>query len=368
MGRSAIPKYRRRSDGYAFVEHHSIPTKTHRLSLGKYGTPESLAAYKKFINELDGARVVVTVPGKWPAIDQMVEAYLIYAERRYMRPDGLTSEYHGMVSALATLEPVGRNPSDKFTVKTLTDIQRRLAADGYLRSGVNHIISRLKKFIRWCCKEELCPGDLYSKLMVVGGLRKGEENCAEPEPIGAAEIASINGVLQFVPPTVATMIQVQFKCGLRPNEVCRMRVESVDFGVDPWLYYPEKHKNDWREAVAVKAIPASAQQLLKPYLTERPYFFRTLRGGERYTTSGYRQAIESGFEVAAEKGVDLRPFRPNQLRHAIATHVAQRFGHRAAQVWCGHDQPNTTAIYIEQQAAELTRVSQLLEADWNASA
>lgn len=71
----AIPKYRRRSDGYAFVEHASIPTKTHRMTLGRYGSEESKAAYRKFLDSISGSPQIST-PGRWGTIPQMVEAVL----------------------------------------------------------------------------------------------------------------------------------------------------------------------------------------------------------------------------------------------------------------------------------------------------
>lgn len=363
MGK-AIPKYRRRSDGYAFVEHASIPTKTHRMTLGRYGSEESKAAYLKFLDGISGSPQIVRPGSKWVTIAQMSEAYLNYARQRYMRQDGLTSEYLGMVNALAALEQVSMLTGDKFGPKTLVAIRSQLAGDGYYRSTVNHILSRIKKFFRWCCENELCPADLYHRLMSVRGLVKGEEGCLEPDPVLPAPMESVAGVLPYLRPTVATMVQVQYRCGLRPGEVCRMGAEFIDQSNPTWLYYPEKHKNEWRGSTAVKAIPPSVQEMVAPYLENRPYFFPTGKSAKCYTSNGYRQAVERGFDAAKAKGVELKPFTPNQLRHAIATHVAQTLGHRAAQIWCGHDKPDTTALYIQTQAKELIQISTLLEASW----
>lgn len=367
MGRSAIPKYRKRSDGYAFVEHYSIPTKSHRMALGRFGTDDSLKAYRKFLDDIAGLGKVTTTPGKWVTIDQMVEAYLIYARQRYMREDGLTSEFEGMVHALGALEHIGRTTGDLITPKTITTIRSQLVKAGYYRTTINHMVSRIKKFIRWCCQEELCPSELYHQLMSIAGLVKGEESALEPPPVQPAALESLKGVLPYLRPTVAAMVEVQFRCGLRPNEACRMGMQFIDSSRPTWLYFPEKHKNEWRGATSVKAVPPSAQKILAPFVKNEPYFFTTGRAGALYTTSGYRQAVTRGFKAAEKKGVVLERFKPNQLRHSIATHLAQTLGHRAAQVWCGHDKPNTTALYIAKQSAELIQISDELEATWTST-
>jgi integrase len=235
-------------------------------------------------------------------------------------------------------------------------------ADGYYRSTINHMVSRIKKFFRWCCQEELCPPGLYYQLMAISGLVKGENGALEPPPVKPATLESMRGVIPFLRPAVAAMIQVQFRCGLRPNEACRMGMQFIDSSRSTWLYFPERHKNQWRGATSVKAVPPSAQKILEPFVKNEPYFFTTGKSGQLYTTSGYRQAVARGFKAAAKKGVKLEPFKPNQLRHSIATIIAQSLGHRAAQVWCGHDKPNTTALYIAKQSAELIQVSEQLEA------
>ncbi len=334
------------------------------MSLGRHGTPESLAAYRDFLDQIAGVNVVVSIPGKWATITELIEAYLIYAKQRYMRDDGLSSEYEGMVHALGALEYLGSTTADKFTPKVLSGVRSTLARMGYRRTTVNHMLSRIKKFFRWCCESELCPGELYHQLIAVRGLVKGENSCVEPEPVKPAPLASINGILPYLSKTVSAMVRVQYRCGMRPAEVCGMGPAFIDDSGPTWFYYPGKHKTQWRGATAIRGVPPSAQAILKPFLKSEPYYFRTHKGGSKYTSGGYRQALERAFA----KTVDLEAFRPNQLRHAIATHIAQKFGHRAAQVWCGHDQPNTTALYIEKQTSELAQISKQLEMDWNNTA
>jgi site-specific recombinase XerC len=52
-------------------------------------------------------------------------------------------------------------------------------------------------------------------------------------------------------------------------------------------------------------------------------------------------------EEQAERQKDHR-WSPNQLRHAAATEIRQRFGLEAAQVVLGHSRADVTQVYAER--------------------
>jgi integrase len=356
-----VPSYRKRSDGYAFVQHRSIPTRSHRMVLGRWGSPESKQRYQAFLAQLEGQRTYRTLPpGVWPTVDEAIEQFIDYAEKRYMRSYGLSSEFDCMIHALRTLEEFGELPMSSISPATLVSIRTKSAK--YLaRSSVNGILSRLKRFFRWACENRLAPPALYHELLCVRGLVEGEDGVREPAPIQPAKRESIFGVLQFLPKTLATMVETQYRCAMRPQDVCQMRVQDIDFNREVWLYYPSRHKTKHRKIVLVKAIPPSAQLLLRPYLQNEPYFFPTGGTCVKYTTGIYRDAIKRAFARAKRAGVELEPFAPNQLRHAIATHATEKLGQRAAQILCGHRAIRTTDRYAAQDVRELIDVARQLE-------
>lgn len=363
-----VPKYRKRSDGLAFVEHGSIPTKSRRMVIGRHGTEASIQRYREFLAQLQGARSVIVTPGRFGLVREIRDAYLDYAEQHYRRPYGLSSEFDAMTYALAALDPFADYPSTQFGPRCLVAIRSTLAASGHVRATVNHTISRIKRMFRWACENEMCPSDLYHRLTCVRGLVEGQEGCRESTPVQPAAIESITGVMPFVSRTVGVMMLVQYKAGMRPGETCQMRREHIDTTRDVWLYTPPHHKNRHRGQSLVKALPQSLQPILMPLMGNAPYLFMPGRKRERYHTDTYRRAVYYGFKKAKAAGVELEPFTPNQLRHAIATHVAQKLGNRAAQVWCGHERPDTTAIYVQTQIAELLDISAQLEREWSMSA
>jgi integrase len=183
-----------------------------------------------------------------------------------------------------------------------------------------------------------------------------------------------------------------------------MRGCDLRTGGPVWLYAPARHKNSWRGQALVKAIPQAAQTILLPYMRTdlEAYLFsprdaevrRTGRAvrdqvREHYDTYTYRRAITRACEIAFDMPKHLRRispklkpedqqrlreeaaawraahcWTPNQLRHAIATEISQTIGQQAAQRWLGHADLNTTAIYAENEAAELIAIAQELDRRW----
>jgi integrase len=364
-----VPKYRQRSDGVAFVEHRSIANKSRRMTLGKYGSPESLQRYRNFLARLEGQQTsLVASPSNWPTLEELIDAYLTFAEGFYLRETGLSSEYDGMVHALGFLTPFSDMTAEQFGPKSLVAVRLALAKGGKLRSTANHVLSRIKKFFRWCSENELAPPELYHKLLCVRGLVRGQDGCKEAQPIGPAPEASLRGVLPFVSKPVAAMAQIQHRCGMRPGEVCVMRAPDIDMTGDIWIYQPHRHKVQHRDLSQVKAIPRSVQPILEPFLLNAPYLFYPGRKRERYETETYRRSLAYGFKKAKKAGIELVSFTPNQLRHAILTEVNQELGPDAAKLWAWHENVSTTEIYLTKQISELVKVARQLDARWSASA
>lgn len=425
-----VPKYRSDSQGRAFVEHRSIASKSRRMYLGRHGTEESLKRYQKFLARLSNSTCAVPCDRRGlTEVEILIDAYLSKAERHYARPWGrpiydtngkrrldkygkpilVSSEYSSMALALRPLALMyGDMLAIDFGPRCLTDIQSRLIELEYTRGGINDTISRIKRFFRWCCKQELCQPALYSELLCVGGLYIGQEGVIESEDVSPAPMASIVAVLPFLPPVVAAMIRVQYLCGMRPGETCAMRSCDIDRSKSIWIYYPPRHKTAWRGFSLFKAVPKSAQPIIESVENCNPqsYVFRPVDSAawandqriknrqprkttlyaneamrvakekqlakrrvkkrepqELYSTNSYRKAIERGFLKAAKAGVTIEYFSPNQLRHAIISDVSRILGQQQAQRYGGHENLKTTEIYTGLQLAELIEITGRLESN-----
>lgn len=409
-----VPQYRRHANGQAFVYHRSIANKAHRMYLGKYGSEESLRAYRAFLKRVEASEPSeVTLPPDCAAtIDELVLAYDEHAREHYSRPGGgMSTEYDSMRHALKfLLDLFGPTLGFEFGPKALKTIQRHMVKQNLSRQYVNSTCSRIRSFFRWACSEELLPGDLYHALQTVRGLYPGQLGVREAPRVRPATLESIDGVAPYLSPTVATLMRVQYLCGMRPGEACRMRACDLDRSGDIWLYRPPQHKTHWRGKTLVKAVPRIAQQALQPFIDSREpdaYLFapaeavawalaqqqqrrparktprypseaarvarerRNARARKRkrppgpyYDARSYGQALKYGFDAAERDGRTLERFTPNQLRHAICTFISNTFDEQRAQRYAGHDRLETTAIYTERDVREIVAIARQLDELW----
>lgn len=294
---------------------------------------------------------------------------------------------------------------DEIGPKALLAYQESLVERNLARTTVNQMVGRVKRMFKWASSHEYIPPETHHKLLCVEGLRKGRSKAKEPRKILPVPLSDFQALLPFLSPPVRAMAQIQFLCGMRPGEVCVMRGMDIDRNWPIWIYRPASHKGAWREHILAKAIPKTAQTILKPFLREDPteYLFRPVDGKSwsiesqakpdrttpiypselrskaarklqrankpsrlkpHYSTSSYGKAIIYAFEAASKRGVEIPHWHPNQLRHAIATEIRKSLGQQQAQLWLGHLHLSTTGIYAEKQVSELFSVAERLDAMW----
>lgn len=400
-----VPKYRRHPNGSAFVSHKSIPNKSHRLYLGKYDSPESRTKYQEFLALLaSGGDPTPRVPiGSRPSVNALIVAYLTHAEDFYRREDQDSSEYDQMIYAVGPLAMLfGSQPAALFGPQKLTQIRLHLLSKGLARTYINSTISRINKFWRWACENEYVPADIYFKLRSVRGLSMGQYGVKEMPKVRPAAEESLWGIMPFVSEKIGQMMRIQYYCGMRPGEVCKMRAADIDTSGPIWLYRPRRHKTARFGIDLVKAIPSIVQPVLRPLLSQPSFLFpidnehraafrkrttpvyaselkrrekeksrrraKRLAMPIRYSTSAYGRAVARGFDRAEEAGLSLERFSPNQLRHAIGTRVRRLLGKDAAQLWLWHQKADTTEIYAEKQVGQLIEIAQALDTLWKTSA
>lgn len=403
---SRVPKYRKHANGQAFVQ-----LKGHRYYLGKFGSEDSKKKYAQFIERLaaHGDSAPALPPSKGViTIVGLIATYDDFARTYYSDSSVPTKEYHQQMTALSVVEKLfGEHPAHKFGPRELDFVQQHLVSLDLARTYINHQIGRIKRFFRWASRKGHVPPDLYHGLLCVDGLRRGRSSAREPKKITPVSRATVEATLKWLAPTVATMVQVQLICGMRPAEVCIMRGCDINRDGDIWLYRPTRHKNDWRGHERVIAVPKAAQALIAPLLSAdaNAYIFSprdaeiwrydqmretskrktkvypcelarlssrlqtTQQGKKRrihdhYDTYSYRRAITYGLDRAKKKGTLIPRWHPNQLRHTAATEISQLLGQQAAQRWLGHEHLETTSVYAESQVKELLQIARILEARW----
>ena len=397
-----LPSYRRHATGQAFVQHKSIPTKDHRLYLGKFGTPESEERYQRFIAELtarpSGPQVALA-----PALDglQVVEVCAAFWQfaRGYYVKNGKPSGWQVHIKMVLRLvrETYGHTPAADFGPLAFKAIRGRLVDAGHSRGYVNKLMAVVPRMFKWAAAEELVPASVYHALKTVEGLKKGRTAAHETAPVRPVEDTVVEATVPHLPRVVADMVQVQRLTGCRPGEVCIVRPCDVDRSGDVWVYRPAAHKTEHHGRERIIYIGPRAQAILRPYLLRatdaycfspaetvrehlaarhearrtrlswgnRPGTNRKRRPKRRpaecYTRDSYRRAIHRAVDrinkkrtkKATERGEKpdlLEKWAPNRLRHSAATEIRKRFGLEAAQVALGHASADVTQVYAERDA------------------
>lgn len=403
-----IPSYRHhKGSGQAFVQ-----VRSKRYYLGKYGSSKSRERYRRFLAELEAAAVPEAAASQQRrspirphsiTLVEMTAAYRRFAQGYYRKNGEPTGHLHQVWRATEILADLyGRTDAEAFGPSGLRAIQQKLVKENKARSYINDICGTIRRLFKWAVAQELVKVAVYQALCAVDGLRLGRTKAREPEPIGPVSDAVVDATLPHLPPVVADMVRFQRLVGCRPCEVCIIRPCDVDATGPVWSYTPTEHKTEHHGRDRKIFIGPKAQDVLRPYLLRektafcfvpadsekkrhrqqrenrksnvppsqakrKPKRFPKRKPGDRYDTSGYRRAITRACAIADAKAHKDKPeepadrmlvpcWRPNQLRHSVATTIRQQFGVEAAQVVLGHSDAVITQVYAERDYSLAERI------------
>lgn len=355
------PKLRKNGDGRAFAVYPGSGGR--RAYFGTFGTPEATRKYQVWLADVmsslaSGEPVKADLRAQ-RTISDLLADYLTWAEVYYAGSgDRLNLGYTARLFA----EHSGDIPGDEFGPNALRRFQTHLAQSGTLcRTTINAHVNRVRRIMKWCQSRELVPRGTAQELATVAGLRRGHTSVREGRTVVAVPGAVWRATMPFMTGDGAVMCLVQYWCGMRPGEVCKMTPGEIDRSGPVWFYRPRRHKNSHRGMGLTKAIPKPAQDLITPRLfgdQDTPCFRTTF--GTPYTVTIYNQMVGRACKKAMRHHVPVPHWHTNQLRHAIITEIRDRYGAEAAQHWAGHSTPSTTSIYTKKVEGILTRIAEEL--------
>ncbi len=339
-----VPSYRLHKASQQAVV--TIDGKDHYL--GPWMTPESRLKYERLITALMTGE---TAPAskESPAdvtIAELGTMYLRWAEHHYQKDGEPTSEITNVRRALRCLrECYAALPVKQFSPLKLKACRDKLIADGLCRSDVNRYVGIIVRVIGYGVENELVSGDVWHSLKAIRPLQAGRSAARETEPIGPVSDEDVEATIPHLAEPYRTMVKLQGLLGCRPGELQTMTGGEIDRSEPIWLYRPKSHKTQHHGKERVIPIGPQAQMLLRPFLNSAVpavLVFRNRRGC-RINRNLYGMNIDN-----ACKRAGIKPWSPNQLRHAAATRIRKQFGLEAAQVILGHSNAVTTEIYAER--------------------
>ena len=378
-----------KNGNYAVIRYKG---KTHRL--GKHGSPEALIAYNRFCVELQTNPVFLeTKNGRDITLDEMVAAYLDYANRRF----GKTEYNHYRTALSFAVEIYGDQPADVFSYQNLRTVRNEMTRSGrFCRDMINKYVGRIRTAFSWGVENGMVDPGTLAKLRILRPLERGELGTFDHDGREGVPIEVVRITLRYTSPTVSAMAQVQTMTGLRPSELCKMTVGDIDRSdPDGWVYVMKKHKTARKTGKKSIVLGKEEQALILPYLegkslenavfsprTAMREHFATRRVNrqtkippsqvsrdkrnegfidqnyhEFYDSDSYREAIQNAISAANKVGENVPHWTPYQLRHTAGTETSRTLGRDKAQTLLTHKSSAMTARYDHSQVAVLKELA-----------
>jgi site-specific recombinase XerD len=150
------------------------------------------------------------------------------------------------------------------------------------------------------------------------------------------------------------ILMLLYGCGLRRGELCRLRVEDVDF--DREIIYIKGKGDKYRAVNPGEKLLSMIGRYIKSYLPDY------------YLIEGPNKEVYSGTSVgvvvkrAARQAGIARRVHAHMLRHSFATHHMERgIELRLIQETLGHASSKTTEIYTYVSRKSIKKMPNLLD-------
>lgn len=342
-----------------------------RIYLGRYNSPESLAAFDKIIAEWEAAhaerKTTVSVD---LTVSRLAVLFMQHADKEYRRNGVPTGEAKNFRYALRSLTHHfhGVRCVD-FGPKKLKQLQQMLVEEGLAQQTINGWIRRIKQVFDWGVSEELVSVNVSQALKAVHGLRVGKTSARAPEPKEAVDEKHVQAVKPFVTKPIWGMIQFMLLTGCRPSECCSMKWSEVDTSKPVWVYSPKHHKTAHKGKKRLILIGPQAQQVLNSLreLSRSDFVFDPQAGLEEFIRKNYgdeakvrdtigehysKHSLHAAIRKACDKA-KVPHWSPGQLRKTRATNARQQGDLETAQQVLGHSSKSTTERHYA--AVDLSR-------------
>ena len=394
MPKKKLPYNDRNGYAYVYVNRKPVALKAPDGSRCKTGTPEALTAYHRFSIEMTDNSAGYTVPSgaEGATVQELCAGYITHIEGK-MHPSNFC--HYKTIIFDFLLPAYGDIQVDAFTTKCLKNVRQsminaRNASGGHrlCRKQINDHVKRIVALFRWGVEEDIVAGSTWHALKAVKALRKGEQGTFDHAERVEVSDDVVALTLRYLPPTVSAMVQVQGMTGMRPTELCVMRVGDVDRSGDVWEYRPKNHKTEEYIGKKIIYLGKDEQELIAPYLigktTGQAVFSPAQAMAERFTerrakrktkitpsqaernrrraekpkayadfydADSYRNAVGFAIKAARKAGENVPDWTPYQLRHGAGTRAEKEHGLDAAQALLAHTSAQMTKRYAHGRQA-----------------
>ncbi len=343
--RKSIPSLCENAKGYLYSRHPD----GRQIWFGHKDNPESADKYAEFLKSLKAVAPVSVESStktrrtpRRPTVNEVCLKFVTEHFPRYQTSSGAESAerrcMQGVIRHLRNL--YGNTAADDFGPLKLRTVREAMVEAGWTRRFINKQIIRLRFIFRLGVSHELVKPEVLAAIDTVPPLAPGETKAPDPPPRMAVPQESIDAVRQRLRFRNRDILDLLLLTGARPGELLRLCPCDIDRSRPIWRAELDQHKTAHRGKQRVLLFNETAQKILKKYIRNKP---KSRMFPIRIDT--FSNTIKS-----ACKRAGIPRFCPHQLRHTVATRLADEMGVEAAQRLLGHSGRAMTEHY--SRAAE----------------
>ena len=381
-----------------------------QIYLGKWGTDEAQAAYERFLlNWIKTNRE--NQPQNQPqpkdprggfTVTEMAVAYVAEYRKRPVKNRSDLKTFIRIANRLADVFP--NYEADRFSVRDLETLRDSFQNEEFTRMGkqqkrsrtyLNKLISRTKTIFSWGSSKEMVSAETVARIKCLQPLRKGLTTAPEPKPRHLIPTEDYKAVLPFLPAYYKDIVEVLHLTGMRPSEICNMKVSEIEKTKNVWIYRPSSHKTAYQGNNRIVPIGKHAQKILKRHLSGRnedEYVFTPARAmkscwdakrakrktpvqpsqqkrdkehqgkyvkyRDRIDPTTIGRVVSAACKKALEAKKISQSWTPYDLRHTAITEVRTKYGAETAQHFAGHSNLDTQRFYDHSALAAASKVAE----------
>ena len=320
---------------------------------GKYKSAESYLEFHRIC-------AIVAATGSLPYVKSDVKTLTIkelgkrYLKAMTVKFGKLSKEPQYLSYAVRDCAKLfGASPAESFSPPELKAVRAAILKSGCVRRTANKRTQQIIRMFRWAVEEGLTPADQWQRLLAVEPIGKGHYGAVDNPKVQPVSTNDMEAALEFVRPEARDALRILAITGMRTGELLRMRPQDCDMSGRHWIYKTEIHKTGRKTGATSIVIPQPATLILlerMPRDFTKPWF--------RHGLSWLRIAV---CRACVKAGIPH--WHPHQLRHQMATRVAESLTRGDAQKLLRHHDPKMTDHYAVETDATLLRIADQLYPD-----
>jgi len=337
--RVSIPKLAENSRGYLY----SRDLDGNQVWFGHKSKPEGAQRYAQFLADIQRGRDVgrPTKPAApslaRPRVNEVCLRFMTDYCPRYKTSSGEPSAeircFQGVIRILRGL--YGNTVADNFGPLALRSVRDVMIEKGWSRKFVNKQVIRLRLIFRVGVSWELVRAEVLAGLDSVPSLAIGETEADDQPERFAVPLADVEAVRVRLRQRNRDLLDLLMATGARPGELRLLTPSMIDQKGEIWRCELTRHKTAHRGKRRLLLFNATAQEILSRYMKGEPT--------QRIFTM--RSDTFSAAIREACKRAKVTPFVPHQIRHTVATRLADEADIEQAQQLLGHSTAAMTRHY-----------------------